>query len=778
MKHARADFPKDFLFGVATSAYQIEGHAQGGAGRTHWDTFAASPGNVVRGENGDVACDHLNRFEQDFDLVREAGFDCYRFSTSWARVLPDGRGQVNQAGLDYYDRLADALLERGIRPCVTLYHWELPSALADQGGWCNRDIADWFADYTQVIMGRIGDRMFSAAPINEPWCVSWLSHFEGHHAPGLRDIRAAARAMHHVLLAHGRAIQAMRSLGMGNLGAVFNLEWSEPADDSAEARLAADRYDAIYNRFFLGGVFNKEYPQTALEGLEPHLPKSWQNDFETIGTQVDWCGLNYYTRKLIAPADAAWPSLQEVPGPLPKTQMGWEIDPSALTRFLVRTRKDYTGTLPIYITENGMASEERVQDDDRIDYLDKHLAAVLDALAQGVPVNGYFVWSLLDNYEWAFGYEKRFGLVDVDFETLARTPKASFMALKSALSGGQSVSQPLAQPFGAVHEHWNLVADIGGTNTRLGVVTNGELADLRKHPTGTLEDLLEAFHDLRDEIGTNPQAVVAAGAGPVRDGTIQLTNANLDLSETELAKATGAERTFVINDFTAAAWSVAEVTRSDVAVLQGQATPPAGTRLVVGPGTGLGVGALLYSEGRYHTVSGEGGHVGLYPRHRDEVDIFEAARRIAPGCFFGDSLALEAEMFLSGTGLPILYQAVELAAGQARTQARSAKDILNDARNGTDLVAEKAAQIFTTHLGALMGDLAVTLMPEGGVFLVGGVAEKNRWLFSDNFKDAFNGGGRFSDLRRSLNLYVSEQAEFGIIGANNFCKNALRQQPD
>ncbi len=773
MKHSRADFPEDFLFGVATSAYQIEGHAQGGAGQTHWDTFAASPGNVVRGENGDIACDHLNRFEQDFDLVRDAGFDCYRFSTSWARVLPEGRGQVNQIGLDYYDRLADALLERGIRPCVTLYHWELPSALADIGGWSNRDIAGWFADYTEIIMGRIGDRMFSAAPINEPWCVSWLSHFEGHHAPGLRDIRATARAMHHVLLAHGKAIQAMRSLGMSNLGAVFNLEWAEPADGSTEAQRAADLYDGIYNRFFLGGVFNQSYPANVLEGLEQHLPARWQNDFDTIGTPVDWCGLNYYTRKLVAPSTSTWPALKEVTGPLPKTQMGWEIEPSALTNFLIRTRKDYTGGLPIYITENGMASAERQRDDDRIDYLDRHLAAVRDALAQDVPVKGYFVWSLLDNYEWAFGYEKRFGLVDVDFETLERTPKASFMALKSALSGGQNVSQPLAQPSGAVHEHWNLVADIGGTNTRLGVVTNGELTDLRKRPTGTLEDLLEAFHALRDEIGTNPQAVVAAGAGPVRNGTIRLTNANLDLSEAELAKATGASHTFVINDFTAAAWSVAEVTQKDVAVLQGHATPPAGTRLVVGPGTGLGVGALLFSEGHYHTVSGEGGHVGLYPRHRDEVDIFEAARGIAPECFFGDSLALEAEMFLSGTGLPILYQAIGLAAGHVQTPTRSAKDILRDARDHSDPVAVKAARMFNTHLGALMGDMAVTLMPAGGVFLVGGVAEKNRWLFGDEFREAFNGGGRFSELRRSLNLYVSEQAEFGIIGANNFCKNAL-----
>ncbi len=434
MKHKRSDFPVDFQFGVATSAYQIEGHAQGGAGKTHWDSFAATPGNVVNAENGDLACDHYNRYEQDLDLIQDAGFDCYRFSTSWARILPEGRGPFNQQGLDFYDRLVDALLERGIKPCATLYHWELPSPLADLGGWRNRDIANWFADFTEIIMGRIGDRMFSVASINEPWCVSWLSHFEGQHAPGLRDIRATARAMHHVLLAHGRAIEVMRGLGMSNLGAVFNLEWSEPADDSTEAHSAAALYDGIYNRFFLSGVFNKSYPENVLEGLAPHLPKGWQDDFETIGSPVDWCGLNFYTRKLITHSDSAWPALKEVPGPLPKTQMGWEIDPAALSRFLIRTARDYTGDLSIYVTENGMASAERQQDEDRIEYLDQHLAEVRRALDHGVPIKGYFVWSLLDNYEWALGYEKRFGLVDVDFKTLERTPKASYFALKNALT--------------------------------------------------------------------------------------------------------------------------------------------------------------------------------------------------------------------------------------------------------------------------------------------------------------------------------------------------------
>ncbi|AFO90512.1 beta-glucosidase [Phaeobacter inhibens] len=439
-RNSRADFPKDFLFGTATSAYQIEGHGFGGAGPTHWDSFAATPGNVVRAEHGQRACDHYHRYAEDLDLAAAAGFDCYRFSTSWARVMPEGRGAPNPEGLDFYDRLTDAILERGLKPCVTLYHWELPQALADLGGWRNAEIANWFGDYAEVIMGRIGDRMYSAAPINEPWCVGWLSHFLGHHAPGLRDIRATARAMHHVMLAHGTAIQAMRALGMSNLGGVFNLEWATPVDDSEAAQQAAARYDAIYNGFFLGGAFHGRYPDLALEGLEPHLPKGWQDDFATITAPVDWCGLNYYTRKQIAPDAGPWPQYAEVDGPLPKTQMGWEIYPQGLYDFLTRTARDYTGDLPLIVTENGMANADvvtkgKVEDAARITFVDDHLDAVRRAIADGVPVQGYFLWSLLDNYEWALGYEKRFGLVHVDFETLKRTPKASYHALRSALTG-------------------------------------------------------------------------------------------------------------------------------------------------------------------------------------------------------------------------------------------------------------------------------------------------------------------------------------------------------
>lgn len=436
---SRSEFPEGFVFGTATSSYQIEGHSFGGAGATHWDSFAATPGNVIRAENGDLACDHYHRYEDDLDLVANGGFDAYRFSTSWARVLPEGRGKPNDDGLDYYDRLVDTMLDRGLKPFATLYHWELPQPLADLGGWRNRDIAEWFADFTEIIMRRIGDRVYSAAPINEPWCVAWLSHFMGYHAPGLRDIRAASRAMHHVLLAHGRATETMRGLGMKNLGAVCNMEYAMPASDSAADRDAAKRYDGIYNRFFLSGLFRKEYPAEVLEGIEPHLPSGWQDDFETIAAPLDWCGINYYTRKLIAEDDGPWPALKEVDGPLPKTQVGWEIYPEGLAKFIERTHRDYTRGLPLYITENGMARADTLKDgvcDDpeRAAFLAQHLDVVHHAIRNGAPVRGYFVWSLLDNYEWTLGYEKRFGLVHVDFESLQRTPKNSYHTMKIALT--------------------------------------------------------------------------------------------------------------------------------------------------------------------------------------------------------------------------------------------------------------------------------------------------------------------------------------------------------
>lgn len=438
--YTRADFPRDFQFGVSTSAYQIEGSSFGGCGPSQWDTFAATPGNVVRGENGSRACEHYKRWPEDFDLLKSAGFDTYRFSTSWARVMPDGTGRVNQQGLDYYDRLVDGLLERKINPVAMLYHWDLPAALSDLGGWSNPDIANWFADYSEIVMKRIGDRIHGAATINEPWCVAWLSHYLGHHAPGIKNIRTAVRAMHFVLLAHSRSLSAMRSLGVSNIGIALNFEYPQPADESEGSQKAASLYDGIYNRWFVQALSKGSYPDDVMKVFEPYMPKNFASDLAAISAPIDWLGINYYTRKLIAPGAANMAvDFEESTGDLDKTSMGWEIYPEGLSYFLTRLHQDFTGDLPIVVSENGMSANDVVEngyvnDEVRIDFINQHLREVKTAIDQGVPVKGYYMWSLLDNYEWALGYEKRFGLVHVDFDTLQRTPKKSFLALREVLN--------------------------------------------------------------------------------------------------------------------------------------------------------------------------------------------------------------------------------------------------------------------------------------------------------------------------------------------------------
>lgn len=440
MQFSRSDFPSGFLFGAATAAYQIEGHSFGGAGPTHWDTFAKGPGNVVRGEDGAVACDHYHRYPADLDLLQSAGMDAYRFSTSWARVLPEGRGTPNTQGLDYYDRLVDAILERGLKPFQTLYHWEMPSALADLGGWTNPDVADWFGDFVDIITRRIGDRVAAVATLNEPWCVAYLSHYLGHHAPGLRDIRATARAMHHTMKAHGAAMTRLRALGQTNCGIVLNFDHTEPLDTTPEAARAAATTDAIFNQWYISAITKGSYPADALDGLAAHMPKGWENDMAEISQPIDWLGVNYYTRhKVGADPAAVWPHAAGHEGPGDKTQMGWEIYPDGLHGFLVRMARDYVGDMPIYVTENGMAWDDRVEngavhDPQRESFINDHMQATLRAIDAGANVKGFFYWSLLDNYEWAFGYEKRFGIVHVDFDTLARTPKSSYHALRAALA--------------------------------------------------------------------------------------------------------------------------------------------------------------------------------------------------------------------------------------------------------------------------------------------------------------------------------------------------------
>ncbi|CTQ50671.1 GH1 family beta-glucosidase [Jannaschia donghaensis] len=430
----RSDFPDDFLFAAATSAYQIEGHGFGGAGPTHWDIFARTPGKVVNGEDGRIACDHYHRWPEDLDLLRDAGFDAYRFSTSWARVMPDGV-KVNREGIDFYDRLVDGMLERGLKPMATLYHWELPETLAARGGWTVREIPERFADFAHLIGNRLGDRLFSTAPVNEPWCVAWLSHYMGHHAPGLTDLGAAAKAMHHVALAHGMAIEALRATSATNLGAVCNMEYAIPASDRAEDEAAATLYDGIYNRWFAGAFTHGEYPEDVLDGLSELMPDNWQNDMKVISQPIDWFGINYYTCQRLRRHGNEWPAIGMVSGPPPKTDMGWEICPEGFDWLLRRTVAEYTGDTPLFVTENGIAHAGRPDqpDDARIAYLDAHLSVARDLVSDGIPLRGYTVWSLLDNYEWALGYGKRFGLVHVDFETQARTPKASYRALARAL---------------------------------------------------------------------------------------------------------------------------------------------------------------------------------------------------------------------------------------------------------------------------------------------------------------------------------------------------------
>lgn len=438
----REEFPKEFVFGAATAAYQIEGAKFGGAGPSHWDTFAAGPGNVVRGEDGATACDHYHRFDEDLDLIKNAHFDAYRFSTSWARVQPEGPGSVNAEGLDFYDRLVDGILARGLSPYLTLYHWDLPAAYADLGGWRNPDVHNWFGDFAEIIDDKIGDRVASIATINEPWCVAYLSHMLGHHAPGMRDIRAAARAMHQVLKAHGEVLARLRARGRENLGIVLNFEPSYPAKDTPEDRRAAAVQNAIYNRWFIEAISKGTYPAEALEGFAPHLPRGWEDDLKNlIHKPLDWLGVNYYTRSLAAhdPGCATWPAIALETGALPQTQMGWEIFPDGLSETLIRLQRDYVSDLPIYVTENGMAWDDHpagniIDDTVRQSYITSHLGAINAARAAGANVQGFFYWSLLDNYEWAFGYEKRFGLVHVDFETLQRRPKASYDMLKNMLA--------------------------------------------------------------------------------------------------------------------------------------------------------------------------------------------------------------------------------------------------------------------------------------------------------------------------------------------------------
>ncbi len=427
---SRSDLGPNFTFGTATAAYQIEGGQTDGRGTCIWDTFAATPGNVKHRHDGSIATDHYNRWPGDLDLIRDGGFDAYRFSLAWPRLIPEGAGAINQAGIDFYDRLIDGMLERGLKPFATLYHWDLPSALMDRGGWMNRDIAGWFADYAALVGNRFGDRLHATATINEPWCVAFLSHFLGVHAPGYRDLLAASRAMHHVLLAHGMAIDALRGEGTKNLGIVLNLEKTEPASDRPEDLAAENIGDALFNRWYLGGVFKGAYPAELTTALAPWLPVGFEKDMETVSRPLDWLGINYYTRGIYAgDPEAGLFGGRRISGELETSDLGWEIYPKGLEDLLVRVSREYT-KVPLYVTETGMSQTD---DTRRVKFYDDHLRAVANAQAQGADVRGFFAWSLLDNYEWAEGYTSRFGIVHVDYETQVRTPKGSYRAFQGML---------------------------------------------------------------------------------------------------------------------------------------------------------------------------------------------------------------------------------------------------------------------------------------------------------------------------------------------------------
>jgi beta-glucosidase len=427
-------FPQGFLWGAATSAYQIEGSPLAdGAGASIWHRFAHTPGRTAKGDTGDVACDHYHRAADDVRLMAELGLTAYRFSVAWGRILPAGRGRVNPAGLAFYERLTDLLLARGIQPMVTLYHWDLPAALDDEGGWLNPSVAGWFADYAAVVVRALGDRVTLWATLNEPWVVSDAGYLHGVHAPGHRRIGEAPIASHHLLRAHGRALQAMRAEGARQAGLVVNLEPKVPATDRPEDVAATRRADAYMNRQFLDPVFLGRYPAELAELFGPAWPEFPAHDFDLIRQPLDFLGINYYTRAVIRDDPSAPPpSAARVHQAASRyTLMDWEVYAPALTDVLLWVRDRY-GAVPLYVTENGAAFDDPpraegalVSDPPRVAYYRDHLLATHRALAQGVDLRGYFAWSLLDNFEWSLGYTRRFGIVHVDFDTQRRTPKAS-----------------------------------------------------------------------------------------------------------------------------------------------------------------------------------------------------------------------------------------------------------------------------------------------------------------------------------------------------------------
>ncbi|MFJ5986930.1 GH1 family beta-glucosidase [Lentzea sp. NPDC092896] len=441
-------FPAGFRWGVATSAFQIEGAARlDGRGPSIWDTFAQVPGAVASGDTGDVAADHYHRWAEDVRLLVDLGVDAYRFSVSWSRILPEGTGRIEQRGLDFYRRLVETLQDNGIEPFLTLYHWDLPQALEDQGGWRNRDVAHRFADYAALVHEALGDVVTKWTTLNEPYCSSVVGYGEGRHAPGAREGHGSLAAAHHLLLGHGLAVQAMRANGTGGeFGIVLNQSPTVPVSDSPADVAAASRQDCLLRRQFTDPLFGSAYPDemTSMFGEISDFSFRHDGDLAIIGQPLDYVGLNYYYRLHVADAPHREPDpakrtahdigvdTTQLPD-VPRTGMGWPVEPAGLTFALTDLKARHPGLPPVYVTENGCVypDSEGFEDTERISYLRDHIAA---AQAAEVDLRGYFCWSLLDNFEWAHGYKHRFGLIHVDYQTLQRTPRASYHWYRSFIS--------------------------------------------------------------------------------------------------------------------------------------------------------------------------------------------------------------------------------------------------------------------------------------------------------------------------------------------------------
>jgi beta-glucosidase len=444
----RPALPSDFLWGAATSAFQTEGSPSAdGRLPSIWDDFGRTPGAVEGGDTGEVACDSYRRWPEDLDLLRQLGVTSYRFSIAWPRIQPTGRGPANVAGLDHYDQMVDDLLEAGIRPFTTLYHWDLPSALQHTGGWTSRETSYRFAEYATIVAERLGDRVSQWVTLNEPLCSAWIGHMEGRMAPGMRDLRSAVHASHHLLLAHGLAVQALRSVATKtpSVGIVNNLSPCEPATDTPTDIQAAMRADGHTNRWWLDPLVGRGYPVDMVELYGIELPVR-QGDMETIATPLDFLGLNYYFRqKIAADPTVATLGFRQVPVEgATTTALDWEVHPAGLEEMLLRLTKDYDAPA-LYVTENGSAWTDEadangyVADHERTAYLLDHVDAVAEAVAQGAPVRGYFAWTLLDNFEWAYGYRPRFGLAHVDYATQRRVLKLSGQTYRDLIDRNRAV---------------------------------------------------------------------------------------------------------------------------------------------------------------------------------------------------------------------------------------------------------------------------------------------------------------------------------------------------